>query len=174
MLRASALYLVIVIALVIALLCSFLVLAAYFYTTQYQSKARFDQLRTNLASGVNLLLATRDTVYKQGKTLDLFGNQTDSVFLKNIPWGIFDANVVEAYKTRDTVFSTFTTACDIDSGKWAAVYLIDEDRPLSVSGKTSIRGNAFLPKAGVRPAYVDNKGYEGDKRMVTGHIFDSQ
>jgi cytoskeletal protein CcmA (bactofilin family) len=56
----------------------------------------------------------------------------------------------------------------LDSTKWAALYLIDEDRPLSLSGKTSIIGNVYIPKAGVTSAYVDNKSYQGDKRLVVG------
>jgi hypothetical protein len=62
----------------------------------------------------------------------------------------------------------------IDSAKWAALYLPDEDRPVSVSGKTTIKGNVFLPKSGVRQAYVDGKAYEGDKRLIVGKTFASQ
>src|SRR5258707_924804 len=168
MLKASALYIVIIIALVIAVLCSSLIVAAYFYKTQYQKKFRYDQLDNNVSSGINLLLASTDTAYSGGKTFSLFNNDADSVSLKRFFWGLYDIGIAEAFIQKDTLFKTFSIANTIDSTKWAALYLIDEDRPFSLSGKTMIRGDAYIPKAGVQQAYVDNKAYEGDKRLIIG------
>src|SRR5258708_2870421 len=168
MLKASALYIVIIIALVIGVLCSSLIVAAYFYKIQYQRKFRYDQLENNLSSGINILLASSDTTYAAGKTLSLFNNESDSVSLKRFAWGVYDIGTVKAFSQKDSLYKTFTIANVIDSSKWAALYLIDEDRPFSLSGKTTIRGDAYIPKAGVQQAYVDNKAYEGDKRLIIG------
>jgi hypothetical protein len=168
MVKASALYIVIIIALVIAVLCSSLIVAAYFYKSQYQKKFRYDQLENNVSSGVNILLAGADTTYSNGKTFSLFNGDADSVSLKRIFWGVYDIGVAEAFIQKDTLFKTFSIANIIDSSKWAALYLIDEDRSFSVSGKTRIQGDVFIPKAGVQQAYVDNKAYEGDKRLIIG------
>lgn len=56
----------------------------------------------------------------------------------------------------------------IDSSKWAAIYLIDEDRPFSRSGKTTIRRDVYIPKAGMQQAYIDCKAYQRDKRLIIG------
>jgi hypothetical protein len=168
MLKASALYIVIIIALVIAVLCSSLIVAAYFYKMQYQKKIRYDQLENNLESGINLLIANTDTSYVNGKTFSLFNNETDSVSLKRMFWGVYDIGGSKAFSQKDTLYKTFSIANTIDSTKWAALYLIDEDRPFSLSGKTTIRGDAYIPKAGVQQAYVDGKSYEGDKRLIIG------
>jgi hypothetical protein len=168
MLKASALYIVIVIALVIGIICSSLITAAYFYKLQYQKKFRMDRLQLNLASGVNLLLASDAAGYQSPQEMDLFGNGNDSVSLQKEGWGLYDLGIVKAFQQRDTLYKTFLTANSLDSAKWAALYLIDEDRPLSVSGKTMIRGTAFIPKAGIKEAYVDNKSYQGDKQLVAG------
>jgi hypothetical protein len=168
MLKASALYIVIIIALVIGLLCSSLIVAAYFYKLEYQKKFRYDQLRNNVSSGVNILLAGEDTSYTTGKTFSLFNSDADSVSLKRVFWGMYDIGISRAFIQKDTLYKTFSIANNIDSTKWAALYLIDEDRPLSLSGKTSIIGDVFIPKAGVTTAYVDNKAYQGDKRLVIG------
>jgi hypothetical protein len=174
MLRASALYIVIVIALVIAVLCSSLIVSAYYYRLQYQKKFRYDQLQINLNSGVNILLVSDSVAYKSEKTFGLYGAEEDSVSLRKSNWGIFEVATSKAFIQRDTLQKTFMIANTIDSTKWAALYLIDEDRPLSVSGNTMIRGNAFVPKAGVKEAYVDGKAYQGDKRLVIGNKHDSQ
>ena len=176
MLKASALYIVIIIALVIGVLCASLIVAAYFYKIQYQRKARYDQLENNLNSGVNILIASTDSTYSQGKTFSLFNNDEDSVSLKRFFWGVYDIGAVKAFNQKDTLFKTFSLANTIDSSKWAAIYLIDEDRPFSLSGNTTVRGDAFIPKAGVQEAYVDNKAYTGDKRLIIGtrHVSEKQ
>jgi hypothetical protein len=168
MLKGSAMYIVIIIALVIGLLCSSLIVAAFFYRMEYQKKFRYDQLDNNVNSGVNILLAGSDTSYNNGSTISLFNNGADSVALKKTFWGMYDIGSSIAFIQKDTLHKTFSIAYAIDSTKWAALYLIDEDRPLSLSGKTSIVGDVYIPKAGVTTAYVDNKAYQGDKRLIIG------
>src|SRR6185437_7163583 len=176
MLKASALYIVIIIALVIAVICSSLIVSAYFYKIQYQKKFRYDQLVNNLSSGVNIILASTDTAYANERTLSLFNGNADSVSLQQLTWGIYDVGIAKAFIQKDTLFKIFSMANAIDSSKWAALYLVDEDRPFSLSGKTTIRGDAYIPKAGVQQAYIDNKAYQGDKRLVIGtkHISDKK
>jgi hypothetical protein len=168
MLKASAMYIVIIIALVIALLCSALIVAAFFYRIEYQKKFRFDQLDNNVNSGVNILLAGSDTSYNDGSIVSLFNNGADSVSLKKTFWGMYDIGASAAFIQKDTLYKIFSIAYSIDSTKWAALYLIDEDRPLSLSGKTTIIGDVYIPKAGITTAYVDNKAFQGDKRLVVG------
>lgn len=106
--------------------------------------------------------------------ISLFNNDVDSVITGKLPWGIFDIGIVRAYIQQDTLQKSFMIAKNIDSAKWVALYLIDEDRPLSVSGQTLIRGNVRIPKAGIRAAYVDGKAYKGDPKFVDGHIYNSE
>ena len=168
MLKASALYIVISSALVIGILCSSLIVAAYFYRNEYQKKFRYDRLQNNINSGVNILLATPDTAYSNGNTFSLYNDDEDSVSLKKIFWGIYDVGSSIAFAQKDTLYKTFSIGYNLDSAKWAALYLIDEDRPLSLSGKTSIIGDVYIPKAGVTTSYMDNKAYQGDQRLIIG------
>ncbi|NVM62219.1 hypothetical protein FHW88_000495 [Mucilaginibacter sp. SG538B] len=174
MLKASALYMVIVITLMIGVICSALIVAAYLYKSQYQAKFRIDQLRNNLNSGITILIGSKDSIYKDGHTFGLFNDDADSVTLKKTDWGIFDVCAASAFIKRDTLYKVFSLANQIDSAKWGVLYLIDEDRPVSVSGNTVIRGNAFIPKSGIRTAYVDNQAYTGDQHIVNGKTFDSE
>jgi hypothetical protein len=174
MLKASALYIAIIVALVIGILCSALIATAYFYKAQYQLKFRYDRLQNNIGSGIHILLRHSDSAYRTPQTLALFRDGTDSVSLQKYPWGVFDIGIVKAFIQRDTLYRVFSIASSLDSARWAALYLIDEDRPLSLSGKTTLRGDARLPKAGVKTAYVDNLSYSGDPQLVQGHIRDSE
>jgi len=171
MLKASALYIVIIISLVIAVLCSSLIVTAYYYRAEYQKKFRYDQLQNNLSSAINILLTTPDSVYRNEKTFSLFNQDNDSVSLQKTNWGVFDVGVTKAFIQKDTLYKTFFIAHTIDSSKWAALYIADEDRPVSLSGTTMIRGNAYLPKAGVQQAYINNLAYKGDKRLVIGNKY---
>ncbi|MHB8208034.1 hypothetical protein [Mucilaginibacter sp.] len=168
MLKASALYMVIIIALVIGILCSSLIVMAYFYRLQYQKTFRHEQLQNNVASAVNILLGGADTSYAAPKTFSLFNEDADSVSTQRIFWGTMDIGVAEAMIQQDTLYKAFSIASTIDSSKWAAVYLDDNSRPLSLSGTTSIIGDAYLSPAGVDQAYVNNQAYTGDKRLIIG------
>lgn len=168
MLRASALYIVIVIALVIGLLCSSLIVAAFFYRSEYLRKFRYDELENNVSSGINILLADQANSYATERKFGLFDNEVDSVSLTKIAWGIYDIGVSRAFIQKDTLTKIFSQANAIDSSKWCALYLMNEDRPFSLSGKTRIRGDAYIPEAGVKEAYIDNVAYQGDKRLIIG------
>jgi len=174
MLKASALYMVIIIALVIGVICSSLIASAYFYRAQYQKTARYSLLQNNLTSGINILLAGDDTTYEQEKTFSLFQTETDTVTINRIFWGLYDIGTVKAFIQKDTLYQSLSIAHTLDSGKWAVLYLPDDERPLAVSGKTRIKGNVFIPPAGVNQAYIDNQAYSGDKRLIIGKIQNSQ
>jgi hypothetical protein len=174
MLKASALYIVIIITLVIGVLCSSLIVAGYFYNIQYKKKVRYDRLANNLNSGINILLAVGDSAYTTEKKTSLFNTDQDSVSLKSLPWGVYDIGIAKSIIQKDTLYKTFSIANAVDSSKWTALYLIDEDRPFSLSGKTTIRGDAYIPKAGVQEAYIDNKAYQGDKRLIIGKRHNSE
>jgi hypothetical protein len=170
MVKASALYMVIIIALVIGVLCSSLIVAGYYYRLQYQQVQRYRQLQNNLGSAVNLLLASQDSDYAVRKTFGLFKPGQDSVALQTIPWGIYTIGVAKALIQTDTVYRVFSTAQAIDSSKWAAIYLSDNSRPLALSGKTSVTGDVFISPAGVNQAYVNNQAYTGDKALIKGKV----
>lgn len=159
---------VIIIALVIGVLCSALIVSAYFYKEQYLKSFRYTQLKNNVGSGINLLIASDENEYRQESIIVLFNNDVDSIAVKKIEWGVFDIGISKAFIQHDTLYSVFSLANSIDSSKWAALYLIDEDRPISVSGKTMIKGDVYIPKAGIKKAYVDGKSYDGDDRIVIG------
>jgi hypothetical protein len=159
---------VIIISLVIGILCSSLIVVAYFYRQQYQKTFRQQQLQNNVSSAVNILVGGTDTGYAAAKTFSLFNQDADSVSTQKIFWGAFDIGIAKAMIQQDTLYRIFSIASTIDSGKWAGIYLDDNSRPLSLSGSTSIVGDAYLSPAGVAQAYVNNQAYTGDKRLVTG------
>lgn len=174
MIKASALYMVIIIALVIGVLCSSLIVAGYYYRLQYQKSQRYHLLQSNAGSAVNILLASKDSDFVTAKTFSLFHLDQDSVYVQTIPWGIYTVGVAKALIQGDTLYRVFSMAQTIDSAKWAAIYLADNSRPLALSGKTSVTGDVFISPAGVNQAYVNNQAYTGDKVLIKGMIHASE
>lgn len=170
MVKAAALYLVIIVSLLIAVISASLLTIAFFYRLEVQKKVRFDRLSANIASGTAILLSDGFNSYEEDILLDLYAEEKDSLLLNRTRWGAIDAFTLKAFELKDTLKRTFFSAGVFDDQ--SAIYLADEDRPLSVSGNTRITGDGELPKAGLKQAYVDGKPYSG-KELIKGAIKDS-
>jgi hypothetical protein len=167
MIRASALYIVIVIALVIGLLCASVVALSYYYREQSNKKLRYDLLENNLISAQNILLSKISSAEINDR-MSLFGGDQDSVTLQKYNWGAYDIGVTRSFAGRDTMSRIFSFANQIDSTQFPAIYLADDSRSLSVSGNTLIEGIAYLPKSGIKAEYIDNTPYSGNRELVSG------
>ncbi|MEE1945909.1 polymer-forming cytoskeletal protein [Pedobacter sp. KR3-3] len=162
MLKAGALYFAIVIAFFIAIVSASLIMLAAHYRNSYLKEIRYTRLLNNLNSGVEYALANKDAA--EGKqTLDLFGDELDSLELDRKNWGIFDLAILKSFVKQDTLKRAFLIGNLTDS---TALYLSDEDRPLSISGHTRITGNVELPKSGIRQSYAEGKPYDGGKELI--------
>lgn len=171
MVRASALYLVVIVALLIAIFSASLLTLSFFYRQEVKKKERFDKLLSNLDSGTALLLSAGFLKDTSPQHLDLFEKLTDSLMIQKDNWGVFKLGLVQAFELRDTLKRSFLIGNKFEDTN--AIYLADEDRPLSVSGDTRITGDGQLPKSGIRQSYVDGKAYTG-KELIKGKITNSK
>lgn len=168
--KAGALFLVIVVALVISILTSALVLLAYSNRLYAIQCRQTNRLHTNADSGINLLLSDSYSLdYNTVKKVDLFGEENDSVSLKKIHWGLFEVGVSKAFSDNKSVAKIIQFGYNPDTLSNAAIYLVDQGRPLSVSGNTIINGNAYLPEAGIKRAYIEGSSFSGDQ-LINGII----
>jgi hypothetical protein len=169
----SSLAITIVIALIVGLMSSFLVLRAYSDRSFQLNYFLEEKLENNLMSGISICLA--DTSQYTNESVDyrdLFGNKDDSIMIKKYPWGIYQIGICKVWasnreKTREIFMGSNMPDC-----LKSCLYLVDHDRPLSLVGNAKLVGDAFLPKAGVRPSYINQISYNGEK-MVYGEIFSS-
>lgn len=171
MLKASALYIVIIVAVVIAVFSGALLTTAYFYRLELQKNIRYSKLVDNLSSGTALMLSRDNSFREKEQAMDLYGESTDSVLLKEEGWGLFELATIQSFTLGDTIKKAFLIG--ESSSDPSAIYLSDEDRPISVGGDTRIIGDAELPKSGISQAYVEGKPYKG-AHLVEGKIRDSQ
>lgn len=171
MVKAAALHLALVIALIISILLGSLIYLHGFYRSQGQKIERWHSLSRELEAGISLSLSN-DFPYTEGDSLFVSElSPTDSLQISKQHWGFFDAVVVRCWRGTDTLAQSFLAGLRPQDS--TVLYIVDEDRPLSVSGKTIIEGVAILPKSGIRPAFVDGEYYKGIEEMVDGEIKES-
>jgi len=174
MIKASSLFYAIVISLIIAIVSSSLILFSYLSSIQFDNLETEQRLNRNTNSGLNLLLSNQTLVeYDQPKILDLFDNAIDSVELIKKHWGAFDIISSKAFFKNKQVFRIAQTGTTLDTINPFSIYMVDEDKQLAVCGRTIIKGTAYLPKSGIKRAYIEGQNFIG-KVLVDGVIKESK
>lgn len=165
-LRGGALYIAVFLSLVIAVLLSMIILMSYYHVIDYDSFLIEDKVQSNAVSALNLCVASDEEI--QASTIDLFENGDDSVMLKSRWWGCYKAIAVKAFKKNYAV--QYNCLAGVSLPADTCLICPGKNKPLSVSGKTLFKGICFLPKQGIKTAYVDGQNFIGD-RPVQGKIY---
>ena len=174
MLKGGSLIYAIVISVIIAMLSSSLILLSYFTSVHVDYYSDLSRIQLNAASGVSLLLSNQQTINSgDDKIIDLFGKGIDSVHLKKNNWGAFDVGVSEAFSKHNRYRKILLMGGIFSKDTALALYLEDEDKPLSLCGETVIKGTCFLPKAGVKRAYIEGQNFVGEK-LIDGGVKESK
>lgn len=163
MLRAGSLFYALAISVIIALLSSSLLLAAHFNRLSLQQDAASEDVIRNANSGLQLLLSSEYDGSHEINETDLFGRGMDSVRLELKTWGAFEIALVRSHRSRFSHELIASIGWQPDSNDETALTLADLDRPLSVTGKTALRGDCYLPKSGIKRAYIEGESYSGSQ-----------
>jgi hypothetical protein len=173
MIRAGALLVSVVVAFVIALLSSFLILLSYYYKLQSLDSIRYKRLERNAFSAIHYLLTEHVSKESETEVMDLFEEGEDSVAFSHYPWGAYQIAFVKSFSGRIACTKTIMYGYAPQKNFRTAVYLVDQNRPLNLVGKTRLVGNAFLPEAGVTRGYIEGKSFVG-KTLVEGQVSKSK
>jgi len=172
--QSSTLVYAVFVMLVIALICSSLIMMSYYHKTLYNSYIEKDRVFSNVNSGITLMLGDTGIV-KPGevKKLSLYQKYNDSVELEKDDWGVFELVRSKSWWKKFS-FEKIAISGDFykDDSSYA-LFLVDQNKPLSVCGNTLIKGDCYLPKAGVEKAYIEGKSF-GRGKLVDGLIKESK
>jgi hypothetical protein len=174
MLKAGALYYAILISFLVALLCGFLMINIRFHHYHTLMVSQNLRLQRNVNSALVLALEKPGLVKtSQSQTIDLFGEDDDKVQLSSKLWGGFI--VLKSESSWNNLHYSKTEMCgsDIFTTDTTALYLTDKEQYLSISGNTILHGNCFLPKLGIRKAFIEGMSFTG-KQMIDGRIYNSK
>jgi hypothetical protein len=163
---ATSLLTTVVLATVIAMICSSLLLLAYINFNTVRIEHTEARLQRNLRSAVNICLADTEMICSNSPdTLDLFNQGNDSAILRKENWGLFKSSCATVISHGNAKTKCFLSGPATDTPLDACLYLAQHDIPLYVSGTTLLTGDAYLPPAGIQSAYVDQQGFASDKPL---------
>jgi len=172
-LRGGALLLALLIATLVAAITAGLLLMLQYHRGYASQSLKHERLQRNLASATSILLTREAGGDGDTTVLDLFEEGSDSVLLIQEPWGVFDIGLAAAYEGNDTLSNGFLMGRVPQATDRYALYMADEYHPLSIAGKTRIEGDAYLPEAGIRKAYIENQAYAYEELLFGGMLHQS-
>ncbi len=172
--RAYALIYVLIITTIIALLCSFLLLRmAYAWQLEEKWNVRSEIIHSN--ENLKRFVLNRhfvlDTFQKPKSSLSLNSNIKSSIKFEQ--WGIFPFANFMSQAINDSILEMAFLGVENQTYSSTALYLADNNLPLSISGNAQIIGNAYLPASGVRSGMVNGQSFKG-KIYVQGNTFKSE
>jgi hypothetical protein len=173
MVKASALFIVIVISFLLASITSGIVYYTFYYKIQVANQQIYHKLIHNLNSAIAYVLYLPEAQTSIDKTIDLYGEENDRAQIKSKVWGVFNIASVSVSDKNITLEKSFLYGYAPDQASNAAIHLKNSDRGLRLSGKTSIVGTCYLPQGVVQAAAVDGYLYQGSSKLIEGTIIKS-
>ncbi|HEX3008686.1 MAG TPA: hypothetical protein VHO90_13830 [Bacteroidales bacterium] len=172
--KAGALYYAIFISFFIALVSGFMLLQHWYQHYYNLYVAQGERLDRNIKSALLVALQNPEKFREGDSTkFDIYEDSVDWVNVSKRVWGGYQILQIESkwrvlHRSQIKLVGTEFLPEDV-----IALYLSDEGKYLSLAGKTEITGNCFLPKLGVRKAYIEGTGFSGNK-LIDGEIKNSK
>ncbi len=164
----GALYYALLISLIVAVLSGMLILYTYIHNSYIDRQVLQEQVIFNAKSGIKLVSKNPELLsYDSPTFINLYGNDYDSVLLNKKHWGVYDLVYAKAkrhnYKANKIAF----LGDHLGKKEDIALYLPDKKKYLSISGNTILKGTCYLPKLGIKRAYIEGQGYQ-NRELVFG------
>jgi hypothetical protein len=167
-LKSGALQFTVFVAVLIALLLSGLILYAYtFIYMKEQSKGAIENIQLS-SIGISHLLEQQE-FNTDTLSIDFVKNENQSIKVHLSPWGIFEKAFVTSQFRKKIFRKTAIIGSLINSDESPTLFLQETQNPLTVVGKTTIKGNAFLPMQGVKAGYIAGNSYYGTQ-LIYGPV----
>ncbi len=163
-LQAGALSYTLMIGILVTLILSGMILTAYYFRLERITYQQRIKLVENYQSGLELALAIKNLDYNKPETIQLFEGGPEAMLLNRYPWGGWDVFDLTVFHHGDTLRRVFQRGNVLSEMGKAALFLVDEFRPVSVSGTTRLIGTCYLPKAGIQSGFV-GIGYQNDQLL---------
>ncbi|MDF2449497.1 MAG: hypothetical protein K0R26_2001 [Bacteroidota bacterium] len=150
-LKGGALYVAVIISILISIILSLFIVVAYFNIQSIQSQNSFLQLHLSMESGFEI---AQSDFYNtnSGTTWQKMPYNNDSIMVKKMAWGCFTLVDVKAKNTHFKTHKTglFGAASSLDT----ALMVAEQNKPIGLAGKIKFKAACYLPKAGVKSAYI--------------------
>lgn len=155
-LKGGALYIAVLISILIGITLSLFILFANYNQRNMTVFAQESQLYFNLKSGFQLAQSAYFSKEQNDRWIKNQEND-DSIKIKKLNWGAYLLICTQTKNrhhslSQSGLFGTYMTA---DTG----LMVSDNSRPVGLSGSISFKSNCYLPRAGIKPAYIEGQSY---------------
>lgn len=160
--KAGALQFAILISVVIAVIISAFILLTYM---QLQFAKQLERSSNTIKlSHIGIAYAKQQSfAYGDSIEVPIKNELQEELTVVKTHWGIFD-KVVAVSKSRNFRSQKIgILGGQLSKEDRPAIYLEDTNSPLVVVGKTTIYGNAVLPRQGVKPGNIAGNYYQGEQ-----------
>jgi len=155
-LKGGALFISVMLSVIIGCILTLFILVTTYNQRNVTVFAQSSQLFYNLKSAFQL---AQSAYFTPEKNYTWMKNQLndDSIRIKKLHWGAYLIICAET-KNRHQYLSEsglFGTCMSPDTGLMVA----DNSRPVGLSGNVIFKSACYLPRAGVKPAYIEGQSY---------------
>jgi hypothetical protein len=154
--KGGALYIAVMISVMIGVLLSLLMLLSRYTQRHVTGFVQSSQLYYNLSSAFQLAQSEYFTSVNNDRWIKNSFND-DSIRVKKYRWGAYYLINAQTKNRHRTLSQSglYGTAMASDTG----LVISDNSRPVGLSGSVVFKSNCYLPKAGIKPAYIEGQSY---------------
>jgi hypothetical protein len=161
-------------SLIVIILCSSIIglilLSSFYENRMLVNSIKQSELERNVFSTINLFLGGEDIFKgKDSTTIELFDSNSNKVLILKKRWGNYYLVCAGAGWKHESFFREALVGSDLFSDEPIALFMPDEGRFLSLSGKTELKGTCYLPGKTARVASIEGQQYIY-KNLVFGEI----
>lgn len=155
-LKGGALYISIIISILISIVLSLFILIAYYNTRTIQTQNSLEQLQLSIESS----FAIAQSDYYQDSYAVAWQKlpyNNDSVKVKKTHWGSYTLVDVNAKNSHFNLHQTglYGGLATRDT----ALFITEQNRPIGLAGKIKFNGFCYLPKSGIKSAYIEGTSF---------------
>lgn len=162
MLKAGALLYAMFLVIVTTIISSSFILINYYNNSAVVKALKKEQVLLDVNSGVQYgLAAYREIPLNKLTEVDLFNDGKNMVYLTKKRWGVLSLLHASASWSKRKFNKTALTGIDLNTPSPIALYLADQNKPLAICGNTRLVGDCYIPKNGVKRAYIEGKSFSG-------------
>ncbi len=158
MIRAASLFYAMMVALLMACLLSGILWTSHYRSLRTEQWIARVRCRDHALAAMGAPLATWNGVALVSDSFDLFGGNDAPVNIATSPWGVYDVRKVVARSADQVDVRLALIGTRISDGGF---FVADHDEPIALAGKVELDVPCYLPRSGVRKAYIEGKPYEG-------------
>lgn len=174
MIRASSLFYALMVSLLLGALLSAVIMNAHLRSMLTERWLAYNVARDDAHGALEIPVPGPLALIAITDSVDLFGDGDHYVSVSQAAWGLFDIRTCSALEGDQRVSRSALLGwrCDPQA---PSLWVMDRNEPIALAGETRIDGMCFLPKRGLRRAYIEGRPYSGsltlqDQRVSPGSM----